>query len=609
MKSWRIVWLSFIGLLLSGIASAQEGFHLVFVSTRDGQEEIYISDTTGANPRNLTQNRARDWHPDWSPDGSRIVFTSDRDGNQELYLMSNNGSEQTNLTNSRANENSPSWSPNGRFIAFASDRDGAPDLYMMELESLTVIRLTNDGAVKGAPAWSPNSEQIIYWADDDGVTQLYVVDAAGGEPHRITSDGPNNWPAWSPNTNLIAYENAANGTADIFVMNADGTNPTNITNTPANELRPAWSADGQQIVFTSDRDGSLDLYIMNADGSNVRRITNTPSDEHAAMWQPSPATIQVAEGGAVVNLHFARLPERAIGTQEQVLYGDGRVKLYAPNQTDLDTPFQVRLEVVFDQAILPTATPVLDTSAPTATPMTMQEQQFTQVYSIMGAELQGIDLGRFEVAPNPSDYVLRLDPNAINFWEWTLRPKSNDAFGKNYLSVNLYIPEIQADGTILKSIVNSAAFQIEVLAPGAPLNNESLRLFSVPQPAENPDFSIMFADDTSFLILTHNDSSISTVTIAPTGTAGVYSIAQMFNTVNAQGWTWSPGICLRAVREGTAPTLPLFCDSVNHFETIFSPFDIFWYDDRRNALRDLVVSYNGRAIPCSSEARRCDIGD
>src|SRR5262245_16614296 len=134
MKRWGILLIVALTLLvmLGGLVSAQSVYYIIFSSTRDGNEEIYLSDSSGANPRNLTQSRARDWHADWSPDGTQIVFTSDRDGNQELYVMSNNGTGQTNLTNSPAHENSPAWSPDGRFIAFASDRDGAPDLYLID---------------------------------------------------------------------------------------------------------------------------------------------------------------------------------------------------------------------------------------------------------------------------------------------------------------------------------------------------------------------------------------------------------------------------------------------------------------------------------------------
>ena len=50
----------------------------------------------GSNQTNLTNITWTDnWHPAWSPDGSKIAFRSDRD----IYVMNADGSNQTNLTN------------------------------------------------------------------------------------------------------------------------------------------------------------------------------------------------------------------------------------------------------------------------------------------------------------------------------------------------------------------------------------------------------------------------------------------------------------------------------------------------------------------------------
>ena len=49
--------------------------------------------------------------PSWSPDGERIVFVSNRDGNNEIYVMDADGGNLTNLTKHAANEFAPAWSP------------------------------------------------------------------------------------------------------------------------------------------------------------------------------------------------------------------------------------------------------------------------------------------------------------------------------------------------------------------------------------------------------------------------------------------------------------------------------------------------------------------
>ena len=46
-----------------------------------------------------------------SVSNSRIIFVSDRDGNNEIYIMNADGSGQINLTNNPASDVTPSFSP------------------------------------------------------------------------------------------------------------------------------------------------------------------------------------------------------------------------------------------------------------------------------------------------------------------------------------------------------------------------------------------------------------------------------------------------------------------------------------------------------------------
>ena len=82
-----------------------------FTSKRGGTYEIYTMNNDGSKQTRLTKHAANDWHPAWSPDGTRIAFHSDRDGHFEIYVMEADGSGQRNLTNHPADDWYPSWSP------------------------------------------------------------------------------------------------------------------------------------------------------------------------------------------------------------------------------------------------------------------------------------------------------------------------------------------------------------------------------------------------------------------------------------------------------------------------------------------------------------------
>lgn len=101
-------------------AWSPDGQFIAFMSDRDGNREIYVLQmpvagepvTGGAlESANVSQNPAEDSDPAWSPDGSHIVFISDRDGNPEIYVMSSDGKEVQRLTDDPADDRHPAWSP------------------------------------------------------------------------------------------------------------------------------------------------------------------------------------------------------------------------------------------------------------------------------------------------------------------------------------------------------------------------------------------------------------------------------------------------------------------------------------------------------------------
>src|SRR5262249_9082025 len=59
-------------------AFAPDGRSLAFISTQDGNHELYATTIDGAMPRRLTEEFAMDDHPAWSPDGTQVVFSSTR---------------------------------------------------------------------------------------------------------------------------------------------------------------------------------------------------------------------------------------------------------------------------------------------------------------------------------------------------------------------------------------------------------------------------------------------------------------------------------------------------------------------------------------------------
>lgn len=260
---------------------------VVFVSARDGDREIFLTNADGSDPVQLTFNTTNDVVPAWSPDGRTITFTATRDGNPEIYVMSAEGSGQTNLTNDPAWDQAGVFSPNGRQIAFYSNRDGDFDLWMMNADGSGVTQLTNAPGSDQYPDWSPNGKQIAFQRNGD----IYVLELRTGVATLVWDDPVfADMPVFSPNARQLAFMSRSPGYATIFVIDADGGVPMHLTPKPAgmagswSSAFPEWSRNGQELYFIAIRPGTFgdfDIYVMTADGTGERPVAPHPAFDSA----------------------------------------------------------------------------------------------------------------------------------------------------------------------------------------------------------------------------------------------------------------------------------------------------------------------------------------
>ena len=218
---------------------------IVFTSFRDGNAEIYVMDAHGRNQERLTNHRAYDGYPDWSPDGTKIAFVSNRDGARfQIYVMDIHGKNPIRLTDGPGSKFDPDWSPDGGKIAFSGSDWGKNHIAVMDAdgnrEKLETVAMD--------PSWSPDGKQIAF-----AHGEIYVIGVDGQGRKRVTHDlGHNLNPSFSPNGRRIAYEGHPHHEAfhHIFVVGADGRNPVRLTHHEEYHSGPAWDPDGQVIAYS-----------------------------------------------------------------------------------------------------------------------------------------------------------------------------------------------------------------------------------------------------------------------------------------------------------------------------------------------------------------------
>ena len=108
----------------------------------------------------MTFHEAGDYHPVWSPDGSRIAFSSTRTGNFNVWVVAANGGEPRAVA-SNPGDNLPAWSPDGRWIAFRRLMPDGGRLFRVPVAGGEPEQLTRE-TVQGFSRWSRDGESLYY---------------------------------------------------------------------------------------------------------------------------------------------------------------------------------------------------------------------------------------------------------------------------------------------------------------------------------------------------------------------------------------------------------------------------------------------------------------
>ncbi|HKS67339.1 MAG TPA: Tol-Pal system beta propeller repeat protein TolB [Candidatus Acidoferrales bacterium] len=219
-----------------------------FVPNRDGvlAPQICIYSMASNRLIHFPRFRGTNGAPAWSPDGQQLAFMSSQNGDPEIYTVNTDGTHLHRITFAAGVNTSPAWNPKtGKQIIFVSDRggDGAPVLYQMNSDGTDVTRINlPDMGYVIDPAWSPNGQLIAFsWRRPAGNYDIYVMDVVSHQLVELTRDsGRNERPSWAPDGRHLVFESTRTGSREIWTMLADGSQPRQLTFKGENES-PNWS--------------------------------------------------------------------------------------------------------------------------------------------------------------------------------------------------------------------------------------------------------------------------------------------------------------------------------------------------------------------------------
>jgi Tol biopolymer transport system component len=256
---------------VNGVSWTADG-RIVYSSNASGNMDVWISDATGANAKQLTVHDGWDGSPRVTPDSKSIVFGSSRDGGSVWQMDLDGGNPRPLLT--ERSIASRVISPDGKWLYYTSTAKQWRETWRVPLGGGTPEHLTAHwdalGITQEGVFYHPT--MIITGISPDGANllgtysdperrgfRLSVFPIAGGTPTRL--DIVSDTAAWTEDGNLI-YRDWRTGQPNLFRQPAKGGTPVQLTSfTDEFVLAFGLSRDGKQIAMSRGK-GTSDVVLI-----------------------------------------------------------------------------------------------------------------------------------------------------------------------------------------------------------------------------------------------------------------------------------------------------------------------------------------------------------
>ena len=318
--------------------------------------DLWIASETGSNPQRLTDNKARDIYPRFSPDGNSIAFSSNRDGNYDVFVVPVSGGKPKQLTFHSADDNVIGWSPDGQKVLFSSVRakgafPNVATLFEVNVKGGTEAPVPTDWGASAS--YSPDGKKLAFmrhpavWSRKhyrgSYAADLWVMDTAANSFTKLGDDFKGNylWPMYGGSGEIYfvsdrtaAEKNirfggpeAMKSANNIWKISEKGGAPVQVTHhTDGNLFFPSISADRKTIVY-EDNFGLWKLDLATNKSSEIRvdvksdpkendtELVTLSNDADAFHLSPSNRRAAVVVHGEVFTIAMDRgEPQRVTDT-------------------------------------------------------------------------------------------------------------------------------------------------------------------------------------------------------------------------------------------------------------------------------------------------------
>ena len=127
----------------------------------------------------VTDAGHNDFHPSFSPDGTKIVFSSDRASGTQLFVTTWNGSSwgaPLQITSGGGTKQNPDWSYDGAYLAYEVVQGGGTEVWIAKADGTGAQLVTAAGSYDARPSWSTDGNHLAFVSDRSGANYIWLAD-------------------------------------------------------------------------------------------------------------------------------------------------------------------------------------------------------------------------------------------------------------------------------------------------------------------------------------------------------------------------------------------------------------------------------------------------
>jgi serine/threonine protein kinase len=241
-----------------------EGKRIAFVSEQSGAAEVWICDSDGRNPVQLTKLGSGVDSPRWSADGKNLAFVATREGNTDVYVVSAGGGAPRRFTTQPGEDNWPFWSRDGRWLYFESTRSGQTEIWKMPSQGGEAIQVTRTHTEASVPQESPDGKFLYYCRGWPFAMSVWRMPLEGGEESKVF-DSVHPRALWTIRPEGIYYFTAPDdkGSSDLCFYEFATSKITKILKMERLLMwKIAFSPDGRTILYSQLDESGSDLMLV-----------------------------------------------------------------------------------------------------------------------------------------------------------------------------------------------------------------------------------------------------------------------------------------------------------------------------------------------------------